>query len=203
MGLLNQAYNAGFSAPFKCRLSYRSGLPHALLVAKSGKTAGRPILPLRMHTSVQTHPAKTFPIWYIPIVEWTVEYTGEFEQWWNGLSEQEQASVEASVRLLQERGPMLRFPHSSNVKSSKHDHMRELRIQHQGRPYRVLYAFDPRRVAILLIGGDKTGDDRWYETHVPIADRLYDEYLEELRDEKGLDHGAKREFQRPAEEDDA
>jgi hypothetical protein len=52
--------------------------------------------------------------------------------------------------------------------------MRELRVQHQGRPYRVLYAFDPRRVAILLIGGDKTGNDRWYEKFVPRADRLYD-----------------------------
>ena len=61
--------------------------------------------------------------------------------------------------------------------------MRELRIQHAGRPYRVLFAFDPRRCAILLLGGDKTGDDRWYETNVPIADRLYDEHLDTLRKE--------------------
>jgi hypothetical protein len=61
--------------------------------------------------------------------------------------------------------------------------MRELRIQHAGRPYRVLYAFDPRRAAILLLGGDKTGQDRWYEMHVPIADALYDEYLETLKKE--------------------
>lgn len=65
--------------------------------------------------------------------------------------------------------------------------MRELRIQHKGRPYRVLYAFDPRRTAILLIGGEKTGDDRWYVRHIPIADRLFDEHLiaiekEALRD---------------------
>ncbi|MBK8451977.1 MAG: type II toxin-antitoxin system RelE/ParE family toxin [Thiofilum sp.] len=58
--------------------------------------------------------------------------------------------------------------------------MRELRIQHEGRPYRILYAFDPRRCAILLIGGDKTGDKRWYEIHVPIADKLYDKHLEYL-----------------------
>lgn len=61
--------------------------------------------------------------------------------------------------------------------------MKELRIQHRGRPYRVLYAFDPRRDAILLIGGDKTGQDRWYDIYVPIADRLYDEHLETLRGE--------------------
>ena len=65
--------------------------------------------------------------------------------------------------------------------------MRELRIQHGGAPYRVLYAFDPRRCAILLIGGDKTGHDRWYERLVPIADRLYDEHLEQLRKEGLID----------------
>jgi hypothetical protein len=61
--------------------------------------------------------------------------------------------------------------------------MRELRIQHQGQPYRVLYAFDPRRAAILLIGGDKTGNDRWYEEFVPTADRLYDAHLASLKRE--------------------
>lgn len=119
---------------------------------------------------------------------WDVEYTDEFEAWWSTLSEAEQESVDASVRLLEERGPTLPFPHSAGIEMSMHSHMRELRIQHQGRPYRVLYAFDPRRTAILLIGGNKTGDDRWYESNVPIADRLYDEHLELLRKE-GLTNG--------------
>jgi len=61
--------------------------------------------------------------------------------------------------------------------------MRELRVQHAGRPYRVLYAFDPRRVAILLIGGDKTGDDRWYEKYVPLADKIYEAQMESLKKE--------------------
>ena len=65
--------------------------------------------------------------------------------------------------------------------------MRELRIQHQGRPYRVLYAFDPQRNAVLLIGGDKTGNEQWYETSVPLADRLYERHLIEL--EESDDHG--------------
>lgn len=89
----------------------------------------------------------------------------------------------ASVQLLEERGPTLGHPHSSGISSSRHGHMRELRTQHGGRPFRTLYAFDPRRMAILLIGGDKTGDDRWYEVHVPIADRLYDEHLKQLQRE--------------------
>ncbi len=65
--------------------------------------------------------------------------------------------------------------------------MKELIIQHAGKPYRVLYAFDPRRCAILLIGGDKTGNKRWYETFVPIADKLYDEHLATLRKEGLID----------------
>lgn len=116
-------------------------------------------------------------------MSWEVEYTNEFEQWWLGLNEEEQISVDATVRLLQERGPQLPFPHSSGINSSKHSHMRELRIQHEGRPYRTLFAFDPRRAAILLLGGDKTGNDQWYEKSVPVADRLYDEHLNELKQE--------------------
>jgi len=61
--------------------------------------------------------------------------------------------------------------------------MRELRVQHKGHPYRVLYIFDPRRVALLLLGGDKTGDDRWYENNVPLTDQLYDNYLAEIEEE--------------------
>ncbi|MHB1633238.1 MAG: type II toxin-antitoxin system RelE/ParE family toxin [Acidithiobacillus sp.] len=114
---------------------------------------------------------------------WDVEYTDEFGAWWVDLSEGEQESLAASVRLLEERGPMLGFPHSSGINGSKHSHMRELRTQHDGRPLRTLYAFDPRRSAILLIGGDKTGVDRWYDVSVPIADRLYDRHLEQLRKE--------------------
>lgn len=113
---------------------------------------------------------------------WEVEYTDEFENWWNELSEAEQESVGVSVKLLQELGPALRFPHSSGISSSRHSQMRELRIQHAGKPYRVLYAFDPRRVAILLLGGNKSGDDRWYEVNVPRADRLYEEHVKNLRE---------------------
>ena len=115
---------------------------------------------------------------------WEVEYTDEFEDWWGSLDEDEQASVDASVQLLEARGPQLPFPHSSGVEGSRHGHMRELRTQHQGRPYRTLYAFDPRRTAILLIGGEKTGNDDWYEEFVPQADDLYDEHLEELKREQ-------------------
>ncbi len=114
---------------------------------------------------------------------WDVEYTDEFGDWWESLTAEEQESIAVSVHLLEDRGPSLGFPHSSAINGSRHGHMRELRTQHNGRPIRTLYAFDPRRSAILLIGGDKTGDNRWYEINVPLADRLYDEHLEQLEKE--------------------
>jgi hypothetical protein len=121
-------------------------------------------------------------------VEWEVEYTDEFETWWRQLTEDEQVDVNAKVILLQRFGPALRRPHSGAISGSKHSQMKELIVQHAGRPYRVLYAFDPRRCAILLVGGDKTGDDRWYETFVPLADRIFDRHLATLEKE-GLTDG--------------
>jgi hypothetical protein len=118
-------------------------------------------------------------------MECEVLFTDEFERWWNELTEVEQESVYHDVEVLRVKGVALRFPRCSGVTSSKHSNMRELRIQHQGRPYRVLYAFDPNRAAVLLIGGDKTGNDRWYETFVPVADHLYEEHLKELEEEDG------------------
>src|SRR3990170_2049268 len=124
-----------------------------------------------------------FITWHNMKVVGEVEGTDGFAEWFAGLTDDEQVSVGRIVDLLVEHGPSLPFPYSSGVESSRHRHMRELRVQHQGRPYRVLYAFDPRRAAILLLGGDKTGDDRWYELQVPIADALYERVLEELKKE--------------------
>jgi len=109
-----------------------------------------------------------------------VKYTDEFEAWWDTLDEDEQASVEAHVELLRDMGIALPFPYSSGIEESRHTHMRELRIQHKGEPYRVLYAFDPRRAAILLIGGCKTGNERWYRENVPRADKIYDAHLKSI-----------------------
>jgi hypothetical protein len=112
-----------------------------------------------------------------------VEFTDEFGEWWNLLLPNEQDDIAAIVRLLANRGISLGFPHSSGIATSRHSHMRELRVQSAGRPIRIFYAFDPRRSAILLVGGDKTGNARFYQEYVPIADRLYDVYLEELKQE--------------------
>ena len=114
-----------------------------------------------------------------------ISISDEFRSWYEDvLSQAEQNSVERVVLLLIELGPSLRFPHSSGIKGSKYSHMRELRVQHEGKPFRVLYAFDPAREAYLLLGGEKTGDDRWYETMVPKADAIYTLHLKELQEKR-------------------
>ena len=114
---------------------------------------------------------------------WEVEYTAEFGGWWDTLSEQEQEEIQAKVELLEEHGPVLPRPHSDVITTSRHSNMKELRGRAAGALLRVLYAFDPRRTAILLIGGDKSGNPRWYEDYVPIADALFDQHLKQLEKE--------------------
>jgi hypothetical protein len=107
---------------------------------------------------------------------WEVEYTDQFEAWWLVLSEQEQEAVTAAVEALEARGPALGRPFVDVIQTSRHQNMKELRPR--GGYIRVMFAFDPRRTAILLIGGDKTGEwESWYEEIIPIADALYDEHL--------------------------
>lgn len=115
---------------------------------------------------------------------WEIEYTDEFGAWWAGLSVGDQNDIDAAVRVLEQEGPALGRPFVDTIHRSRHSNMKELRPLSSH--IRILFAFDPRRMAILLIGGDKTGHwNAWYERTVPIADRLYDEHLETL-DREGL-----------------
>ena len=112
---------------------------------------------------------------------WSLEVTVQFDEWWNILDDGARESVNAALVMLEELGPRLPFPYSSAIHGARHGALRELRIQHRGRPLRVLYAFDPRRVAILLLGDDKRGSKRWYRMAVPRAERLFDQHLENLK----------------------
>src|SRR5277367_887544 len=96
--------------------------------------------------------------------------TADFERWWDGLGVEEQKSVAVAVAMLEERGATLPFPYSSGIAGSTK--LRELRVQHRGKPYRQLYPSDPKRHPILLLGGNKTGRNRWNDTHVPKAEKL-------------------------------
>ncbi len=111
---------------------------------------------------------------HISGVAWEVEFT-------DGNSTGKGGS---RIRLPSEHGPNLGFLFSSNIATSRFPEMRELRTQAHRDPLRTLYAFHPRRVAILLLAGDKTGDDRWYEKKVPIADRLFEDHLNLIKKKK-------------------
>jgi len=116
-----------------------------------------------------------------------VEYTNEFEEWWLGLTQDQQEALDDRVKLLAEVGSGLKRPTVGAIKSSRHTNMKELRVS-KGGALRVLFAFDPRRNAILLLGGDKSGQwKEWYEWAIPAADSLYDLYLTELGNEGLLD----------------
>lgn len=112
-------------------------------------------------------------------MECSLVYTDEFEAWLLALGVKAQAKVLESIKLLETYGATLPYPYSSGIEGSRIA-MRELRIQVKGDPYRVLYAFDPIRQAVLLVGGDKTGNARWYKRHVPLAERLFEEHLASL-----------------------
>ena len=121
--------------------------------------------------------------------DWEVEFSDKFGEWWDALDEDEQVDVSAAVELLEREGPFLAFPFSSKIQGSRYGEIRELRIQHAGDPYRVLYAFDPRRIAFLLLGGNKGGEEKsWYRKNVPVAEKIYKAHLETLRKEAN-DHG--------------
>ena len=111
---------------------------------------------------------------------WAVEYTDEFGQWWDTLSSEEQQGIDAAVGLLEQRGPDLGRPLVDTIEGSRHPNMKELRVG----TMRLLFAFDPRRTALLLIGGDKRGHwQEFYARAIPLADRLFDVHLAELERE--------------------
>jgi hypothetical protein len=115
-------------------------------------------------------------------VSWDVEGTDEFAEWYGHLSARDQESVERAVEVLIAGGSGLGRPFVDTIKGSRHGNMKELRPRRGN--IRILFAFDPRRLAILLIGGDKTDRwNEWYAEMIPVADQLYDDYLATLRKE--------------------
>jgi hypothetical protein len=132
----------------------------------------------RHYTLDGIYPSK----YYGSVVE--VVITGEFRDWYDALDASDQESVRRVVNLLEHRGVRLGEPHSSAIIGSRHA-LRELRIQSRGRPIRVFHAFDPQRQAVLLIAGNKAGDDRFYEVFVPRAERIWEEYLAETGQKRG------------------
>lgn len=120
---------------------------------------------------------------------WEINGTDEFAEWFRDLAENEQDHVAAVVEMLAEHGPKLDRPHADRIKGSKYHNMKELRPRGVAKHIRILFMFDPRREAILLLGGDKSGEwAKWYKTAIPQAEQLYEGYLADLKAQGLLDN---------------
>ena len=111
-----------------------------------------------------------------------VRATPEFREWMQTLTLEERESFDTAVNLLREKGPVLARPYVDTVKGSAFPNMKELRTAHDKHlALRACFAFDPKRSAILLIGGDKHGRRGFYEKLIRKADELYREHLHALK----------------------
>jgi hypothetical protein len=120
---------------------------------------------------------------------WEAIFDDECEEWLLGLDVQVRVAILQRVALLRERGPQLGRPYVDTVEGSRFPNMKELRVQVGGDPWRVLFAFDPIRRAVVLVGGNKRGDKRWYKVNVPIADRRFERHLERMKEEEEGEKG--------------
>lgn len=114
---------------------------------------------------------------------YVVNFSGEFQEWLEEQEEDLQDTVLMYIRLLEQYGPQLGRPQADTLTGSKLSNLKELRVQHRGEPYRLLYAFDPKREALILLGGNKANDKRWYETMIPKAEAIFKEHLQTLLEE--------------------
>lgn len=105
----------------------------------------------------------------------------DFATWLDEQEEERRIKVFGHLELLQERGPLLGRPYVDTLKGSTIPNLKELRVQHKTEPIRILFAFDPKQQAVIILGGSKQADKRWYETNIPIAERMFSEHLENQR----------------------
>jgi hypothetical protein len=118
-------------------------------------------------------------------MEWDVFLDEEFDAWLQTLEEGLQDEIFAAIELLRRLGPNLHRPRVDTIKGSSFSNMKELRIQYRRDPWRILFAFDPARNAILLVGGNKGANKRWYDENIPIADRRFRRHLDRLKEDQG------------------
>lgn len=117
---------------------------------------------------------------------WSVSAGEEVKAFLNTLTNDEFKEVGARLALLRDMGPHLKRPHADTLSGSRHKNMKELRIPHKEKQFRILFAFDTERNAILLVGGDKVplGEKLWYPKFIAMADDLYDAHENALAEKR-------------------
>lgn len=116
--------------------------------------------------------------------KWTVLAHHAFDEWLNEQDVEVQDAILAHLGVLAEYGPALGRPYADTLKGATLTNLKELRVQHHGNPWRVLFAFDRKRRAVVLLGGNKRGDKRWYQNNIPIAEKRFDEHLRAMDQEE-------------------
>jgi hypothetical protein len=120
-------------------------------------------------------------------MRWVVTFDDDFFTEAVALPLEAQIELAALIRLLEHFGPSLKRPHCDTLKASRHANMKELRFSAAGGVWRVAFAFDPERAALLLVAGDKSGvsEKRFYKTLIATADGRFDAHLAALAKKKG------------------
>ena len=116
---------------------------------------------------------------------WTILISEEYEEWFRELPQKHKLAITTDLEVLRHFGPMLGRPHVDQIKGSKHPNMKELRTKTSGHVYRSLFAFDSKRQAIILSGGDKKGKDqeKFYKRLVTQADKIFKRHLKNIQSE--------------------
>ena len=114
-------------------------------------------------------------------MQYKLIYLTEFATWLDAQEEELKVRTLAHLDLLEERGPLLARPHADTLKGSEIANLKELRFKFERAPIRILFAFDPRQQAVIILAGSKQGDKRWYDANIPIAEKLFKEHLEGQR----------------------
>jgi hypothetical protein len=115
---------------------------------------------------------------------WEIVYSTEFETWLHSLDLDSAKAIARSLGILQEFGPMLGRPQVDTLKGGRLKNLKELRTQCKRCVFRSFFIFDSARNAVILIGGDKTGDKRFYRKMIPLAEEIYDDYIRRFSHEK-------------------
>jgi hypothetical protein len=113
---------------------------------------------------------------------WAVVATDEFEEWMMSLTDKQRGDTDDAIDQLRQDGPTLGRPYVDTIRNSRYKNMKELRVSSQG-ALRVLFAFDPTRRAVLLLGGDKSKNSRWNDWYVGAirrADDLFEEHIRKI-----------------------
>ncbi len=109
-----------------------------------------------------------------------VNFSTEFQIWFAEQEERLQDTLSEQIKNLERKGPHLGRPLVDTLKGSQMSNLKEFRLPFQGQPYRILFAFDPEREAILLIGGNKASDKKWYQRMIPQAETIFANHLKKL-----------------------